>query len=123
MSAVAPEISPASASLARGKGARTMVVKLDRRTREARRVHELRSLYIDALGGERAITPIMLEAVERCAYLVTGAEMARQRYLRSGESINDLVRSENLAGRALAKLGLSTESRKPSIAKYLRNGA
>jgi hypothetical protein len=93
--------------------------RLDRRRPLSREVLALTEAYVVALGGAATVTGAMRERVTTAAELRVIARDARARYLR-GEQIplNDLVRSENLAARAEAALGIGDG--KPRNTRTLR---
>jgi hypothetical protein len=78
MPATAASIS--AKSVGDSKPSASNLVRLDNRTRLARRINELRGNYL-ALGGERAVTPVVLTRIESAPHLIACAETARDRYL------------------------------------------
>lgn len=97
-------------------------VKLDRRFRLGRRVTERERFFIDALGGETALTPVMRQRVAVAAELAVAAEMARDRFLKGeGITADDLVRLSNQAARAERALRIPDKPAEapPSLRGYL----
>jgi len=97
--------------------------QLDGRTRAARRAREIVSQLSAELGGK--LSPIQNAAVERAAALLALAEDARTRRLAGDEAVglNDLVRIDGSADRALRRLRSITANPSPSsmtLRDYLR---
>jgi hypothetical protein len=99
------------------------LVRLDQRTRLARRINGLRSIFIEALGGECGVAAVALVRIESAAHLKACAEIARSRYLSGDGAIDDVVRAENLAARAERALGIGKKAANgpspPDLATYL----
>jgi hypothetical protein len=95
---------------------------LDGRTVGARRAHELAAGFEAELGGN--ITATQRAAIERAACLLAVAEDVRARRLagESSVSLEDLVRIDNAAMRAVKALGLKPDAvpKPPSIHEYVR---
>lgn len=114
------EIPAQSPPPARGKQRLCTLESLDGRTVAARRARELATCFETELGGN--VTASQRIAVERAAALVAIAEDARARRL-AGEpdvSLEDLVRIDNAAARAVKALGIKAAAPKvPSIREYI----
>jgi hypothetical protein len=81
---------------------------IDGRTRLARRIRELSTSYLVALGGR--VSRELRDRCERAAQLVVISEDARRKAVTGSIDLDALVRIENTAQRALDRLGLD---RKP----------
>jgi hypothetical protein len=92
----------------------------DGRSLMGRRIAELERIYADALGG--VLSPVQGEQCRQAAQLVALAELERARLAEGNGSINDVVRAQNLADRAVRRLGIKlAEAAKPSrLAQILR---
>ncbi len=95
----------------------------DGRSRLMRRRRDLIAIFVADLGGDAAVTPSLMVSVTRAADAVAIAESHRSRALR-GEAINldDLVRVENIASRAVKALGIKPGAggaKPPSLSDYL----
>ena len=97
------------------------MLRLDGRTRQARRLRELINWLIEETGGTASASPAQLERIHRTAQLVLLAEQSRERALRSDGDLESVVRIENLAARTLRSLRVTVPKRssKPSLAEYL----
>jgi hypothetical protein len=107
----ARETAPRRAGAYRTKRRLQTIAALDQRTHAARRIAALVGMWSAQLGGK--LTTAQRVAVERAAGLVALAEDARVRRL-SGDlsiSLQDAVRLENVASRAVAALGLPQQER------------
>src|SRR5271163_288592 len=93
--------------------ARARRLPLDGRSRPARRASALARGFAAALGD--TISPEQRVAVERAAQLVAVAEAAREGRLRGdpGISLDDVVRTDGAAARAVRALGLPAARAKP----------
>lgn len=93
----------------------SLPVRIDGRTGYGRRVRELTDAYLEALGGANSVPPARMADVEAAAELKAAAEQERARYAR-GEaiSLDDLVRLENLANRAVQRLNLPQREHEPA---------
>jgi hypothetical protein len=94
-------------------------------TREGRRLRDLFRSYLGALGNP--CDPATQAAVLSAAELTVAAEAARARLLADGRGadIDQVVRLENLAARALKRLAIkpSAGPKPPSLAEHLANRA
>jgi hypothetical protein len=93
---------------------------LDGRTVAARRAASLTAAFTQELGGELSVS--QAAAVERAAMLVTIAQDARARRLASDESISleDLVRVDAAADRAVRRLGFkAAQPKRQNLREYL----
>ena len=103
------------------------LVILDGRTKLARRVRALKDIYSDAVGGERALTPLLAQRIEDAAMKRGIAELTRARFVEGTVGPDDLVRVEGMATRAEKLLGLGSKLAKapvaPSLARSLREEA
>lgn len=83
-------------------------VRIDGRSLLARRVAALKAQFTDQMGP-RASTPGAKLAIESAAELAALGEAARARIIRGDASISlaHLVRIENAAARAIARLGIN----------------
>jgi hypothetical protein len=85
---------------------------------QARRRRDLVEAFIEALGGEDAMSPVVLMQIRRAAELVTGAELIRADMLNGlPVDMNSLVRLEGHASRAVLALGVKIEKKLPSLAR------
>jgi hypothetical protein len=93
---------------------------LDGRTRAMKRTRELVAELKAEIGGD--LNPAQISAVERAAALAAVAEDARARRLAGDTSIglNDLVRVDNAADRALRRVR-QTATAKPASTQTLRD--
>jgi hypothetical protein len=95
---------------------------VDGRSVLMRRRRDLIAIFVDALGGEGALSAAGMLSVTRAADAVAIAEDHRARALR-GEPVvlDDLVRLENAASRAVKALGIKRTARDatPSLHEYL----
>ena len=90
-----------------------------------RRRRDLFAIYLAAFGGEATVSAATMLDVRRAADAVALAEENRARALR-GETIvlDDLVRLENAAARAVRALGLKKNTvQPPSRLDAILNGA
>jgi hypothetical protein len=99
--------------------------RADGRTPDGRRIRDLFRSYLAALGNPS--DPATQAAVLAAAELIVAAEAARARLLAdgSGADIDQVVRLENLAGRALKRLAIKPGAgpKPPSLAEHLANRA
>jgi hypothetical protein len=95
-------------------------VRADGRTPQGRRIRDLYRDYSNALGkpAESAIQAAVLAAAE----LMVAAEAARAALLAGAGDIEQVVRLENLAARAVRRLGIrpGAAPKPPSIRDYVR---
>lgn len=121
MSAVAAATQSRNGGAARRTRTRIPFGMIDRRTRLARRVAELSGLFFDALGGERSVNAVTAAAVGRASSLVACAELARCAFMAGEGNIDDVVRAENAADRAVRRLGIAPgrKTRVPPLSRYL----
>jgi hypothetical protein len=100
------EIPAEPAPPPRGKQRLRTIDSLDGRTIAARRARELANGFATELGG--TITASHRLAIERAAALVSLAEDAQARRLAGepGISLEDVVRVDNAAARAVKALGI-----------------
>jgi hypothetical protein len=75
-------------------------------TRAGRLRKEMIAAYVDALGGSARVNPIQLQDVARCVDLVMLAQTARAELAAGRTTINDLVKLEGAADRAVRRLNL-----------------
>src|SRR5690348_1024068 len=96
--------------------------QIDGRTRQGRAVRGLVDALAAQLGNGAPLSPMQATAIERAATLSVLASEARRSALFDPALIDQAVRVENLAGRALKALGISSAARKPQggLADYLR---
>lgn len=89
---------------------------------DGRRRCDLINSYVAALGGEANVPPLRMAQVLKAAELVAIAENLRRKSL-IGEPVDlsELIRIENLAGRAEKQLNLSAPSARkgPTLEAYL----
>jgi len=104
-----------------GKLGGSNLVRLDGRTRVARRVAALRRVFGDAVG---IVTPVVAVRINDAAHLQAIAERSRERFLAddAGVSADDLVRLERKAEAAVKALGIgrAVKPQGPTLAEYLR---
>jgi hypothetical protein len=62
---------------------------------------------VDEAGGRNGLTASQMRAISRAAELSVLADHARKRALQGQETIEQVVRAENLAARALRGLSLT----------------
>ncbi len=93
----------------------------NRRTAEGRRIADLVEGYSEALGCPNDV--VRLAAIVKTAELVALAEKLRSIALAdpSGSNLDQVVRAENAADRAVRRLGIRTAETKkaPSLSEYL----
>jgi hypothetical protein len=83
---------------------------------QARRRRDLVEAFTAALGGEDAMSPVILMQIRRAAELITGAELLRADMLNGlPVDMNSLVRLEGHASRAVRELGLKIEKPLPGL--------
>ena len=81
--------------------------RIDRRTRQARRVAELVASFTQFFGGDEKLTPVMRSNITRAAELVALAEGARAAALRGITfDVEGLTKIEMCADRAVRRLAL-----------------
>jgi hypothetical protein len=83
------------------------------RNEGARRRKELIGAYVAALGGRR-VTAIVLQNVEAAVDMAMLAKTARAALAAGRTSINDVVKLENAADRAVRRLNLPTPGAAPT---------
>jgi hypothetical protein len=98
---------------------------LDGRSAEARRLRDVTSTFVTALGGSDQISAIVMMDVARAAQLQVIAEQLRERSLKvgaaGGTNIVELIRAENAAARARKSLGIKSaanQPQRPDVAAY-----
>jgi len=99
---------------------------VDKRKRLGRRVEELRSIYLAALGGPALISPMKATKVDAAAQLVAIAEAARGAFLNDCQgSLDDIVRIERKADAAVRSLGIvdAKPAPGPTLAEHLARRA
>jgi hypothetical protein len=89
-------------------------------TRGARQRKEMIAAYVSALGGSARVSPIQLQDVTRAVDLVMLARTARAELAAGKTTINDLVKLEGAADRAVRRLALPAPGRSKSAIKYGR---
>ncbi len=83
-------------------------------TRLGRRIAELKAIYIEALGGDAALSDLHRLKVAEAAQAKAMAEHARGRYLRGeGETLNQVIRAERRASMAERALNIVERAPKP----------
>lgn len=117
------ETATADAPKPRRSRAMTLT-RVDRRGRLGKRIAELTSLYLAALGGSPdALSPMKRLKVDEAAQLKALAELARGDYLRDGKgSLDDIVRIERKANAAERALGIVEKTARASrltVPEYL----
>lgn len=96
-----------SASPHRVQSRARKLTSVDRRTIIGKRIAELRDIYVTALNGLDAISPMKRLKVDEAAQLKALAEQARGDFMRDGKgSLDDIVRIERKAGAAERALGV-----------------
>jgi hypothetical protein len=91
-----------------------VLTRVDRRTALGKRIAELTAIYVAALGGIDAISPIKRLKVADAAQLRALAELARGEHLRAGSGVlDDIVRIERKASAAEKALGIAEKPDKP----------
>ena len=125
LSAEAAAMPPGSVPTARGKARLLTVGHLDKRTRASRRSRELARAFEAEIGGVISATQRL--AIERAAALVALAEDAQARRLAGDPSVtlDDVVRIDGAAQRAVRRLGIEQRKRSagpaiPSLAELIR---
>jgi hypothetical protein len=99
---------------------------LDKRGRLAKRIAELKAIYVAALGGSEGLSPIKRLRVDEAAQLKALAEQVRGEYLRTGAGVvvDDIVRLERKASAAERGLGIIetpvAQSESPLVAHFSR---
>jgi hypothetical protein len=74
---------------------------------------QLVNAYVRALGGRARVTAIQLQDVERAVDLVLLAKTARAELAAGKATVNDVVKLENSADRAVRRLNLPPPSAAP----------
>ena len=107
MQADAVEIPVGSASVPRRKAQLQTLESLDARTRAARRANELAAVFAGEMG-EAGNSPAGRLAARRAAVLTAVAEDVAARRLGgdAAVSVDDVVRSDGAASRAMRALGI-----------------
>ena len=77
-----------------------------RRKQENARRRQLVAAYVAALGGSASVTAIQTQDIERTVDLVLLARAARAKLSAGEASVNDVVKLENAADRAVRRLKL-----------------
>ena len=99
-----------------------MSVRVSLNTADGRRVADLYRSFLRAMGGP---TDAVAQAnVLAAAELTVATETARVQLLAGKADVDQLVRLENLAARAVRRLGIKLGSGKPAVpklAEYLAN--
>jgi hypothetical protein len=100
-----------------------VLTRVDRRTALGKRIAELRDIYIAALNGLDAISPVKRLRVDEAAQLKALAELARGDFMRDGKgNLDDIIRVERKASAAERALGIVEKPDKPAaptLAEYL----
>lgn len=93
------------------------LVSVSKRGRVGRRIAEIEAQFIDALGGEAALSPVQRERASTAAQLAVAAELARDRFLNGDGTItaDDLVRMGNQARIAENRLQLPEKKPAPNV--------
>jgi hypothetical protein len=115
--AVAGAIGAAPAAAGAPKRRRSRAIRLagvDRRTALGKRIAELTAVYLAALGGADALSPLKRLKVDEAAQLKALAELARGDYMRDAKGcLDDIVRIERKAGAAERALGINEAKAAP----------
>jgi hypothetical protein len=78
-----------------------VLTHVDRRTPLGRRIKQLTAIYLDALGGDSALSDIKRLRIDEAAQLKALAEQARGAWMRDGDgNLDDVVRIERKASAA-----------------------
>jgi hypothetical protein len=99
-------------------------VRADGRTPQGRRLRDLFRSYM--VGLNNPVDPATQASVLAAAELMVAAEAARARLLAGQGDVDQVVRLENLSGRAVRKLGIrlgSASAPAPTPAEYLARRA
>lgn len=98
---------------------------LNRRSREAKRKHELLTNFATALGVDAMRDPILAQKVSTAAELAVVAELTRAAFMRGEGSADDCVRTSRAAALAEKALGIDARRKpaKPDLGEYLRGKA
>jgi hypothetical protein len=98
-------------------------VRADGRTPQGRRLRDLFRSYHQTLG--RPSEPAVQAAILAAAELMVAAETARAALLAGTGDVDQVVRLENLSGRAVRKLGIRPGAAPagPSLQEYLASRA
>jgi hypothetical protein len=98
-------------------GKRSKPIKLDGRTRHAKRIKALVALYTGSLP-ESELTPLKREMIREAAVLKGMAEYLRFKFARDGEvkgaRLSEVLTLEARASEAVAALGLQDTKPKPA---------
>jgi hypothetical protein len=102
-----------------------ILTRVDRRTAMGKRIAELTTLYLAALGGEAAQSPLKRMKIGEAAQLKALAELSRGDLMRDGKgSIDDIVRIERKASAAERALGIvekvAAQPESPLVAHFNR---
>lgn len=97
------------------------LVSVSKRGRVGRRLAEIEAQFIEAMGGEAALSPVQRERASTAAQLAVAAELARDRFLNGDGTItaDDLVRMGNQA--RIAENRLQLPEKKPEAAPVLHD--
>jgi hypothetical protein len=87
-------------------------VRADGRTPQGKRIRDLYRSYWDAIG--RPSNPAIQAAVLAASELMVAAEGARAEFLAGRGDIEQIVRLENLAARAVRRLGIKPDAAVPT---------
>jgi hypothetical protein len=95
-------------------------------TKAARQRKEMIADFVAALGGSERVSPIRLQDVLRCVDLILLATTARAALAAGRTTVEDCIKLENAADRAVRRLNLkpdATAKRVVPLRERLRGGA
>jgi hypothetical protein len=84
-------------------------------TRAGRHRQRMAADFVAALGGADRVNPLQLEDIHRAADLVVLAKTARGELAAGKTSIDDVVKLENAADRAVRRLNLPAAGAAPAV--------
>jgi hypothetical protein len=119
------EVAPDPHPMRRSRTTNDPTSRANQDTARGRRLADLIRGFLAEMGNPRS--PVAQADAIRAAELTVAAEDARAKLLAGDGDANAVVRIENLAGRAVRKLGLGERQNDtkptPSVADYVRQKA
>jgi hypothetical protein len=118
-------VPPAPHPVRRSRITNDPTARANQDTAEGRRLADMIRGFLAEMGNPRS--PVEQADAIRAAELTVASENARAKLLAGNGDANEVVRLENLAGRAVRKLGLAQRQNDakstPSVADYMREKA
>jgi hypothetical protein len=119
------EVDPDPHPMRRSRITNDPTARANQDTAEGRRLADMIRGFLAEMGNPRS--PVDQADAIRAAELTVASENARAKLLKGDGDANEVVRLENLAGRAVRKLGLAQRQNdskpKQSVADYKREKA